>query len=69
MVNLEWLLDAYHKTPKEEAFFGKTFTAHAGNENLQKQIESGMSAAAIRSTWQDDINAFKKIRSKYLLYP
>jgi uncharacterized protein YbbC (DUF1343 family) len=68
-VNLEWLIDAYHKTPKDKAFFGPTFTAHAGNEKLQKQIEDGMNAEQIRATWQDDIMVFQKIRVKYLLYP
>jgi uncharacterized protein YbbC (DUF1343 family) len=68
-VNLTWLLDAYQKTPKNKHFFGKTFTAHAGTEKLQKQIENGMSAGEIRDTWQNDIRAFEKIRSKYLLYP
>ncbi len=68
-VNLEWLIDAYQKTPKDKAFFGPTFTAHAGNEKLQKQIEDGWSAEQIRATWQDDIAAFQKIRVKYLIYP
>ena len=68
-VNLEWLIDAYQKTPKDKAFFGPTFTAHAGNEKLQKQIETGLTAEQIRATWQDDISAFHKIRVKYLLYP
>ena len=68
-VNLVWLLDAYQKTPKDKDFFGKTFTAHAGTEKLQKQIESGMTADEIRDTWQNDIKSFEKIRSKYLLYP
>ena len=68
-MNLEWLIDAYHKTPKDKDFFGPTFTAHAGNEKLQKQIEDGMNAEQIRATWQDDIMVFQKIRVKYLLYP
>jgi uncharacterized protein YbbC (DUF1343 family) len=68
-VNLTWLLDAYQKTPKDKDFFGKTFTAHAGTEKLQKQIEKGMTAEEIRDTWQNDIKSFEKIRSKYLLYP
>ncbi len=68
MVNLEWLIDAYHKTPREEAFFGKSFTIHAGNIQLQKQIESGKTASEIRASWQKDIEKFKKIRKKYLIY-
>jgi len=68
-VNLEWLLDAYHKTPSSKEFFGNTFTAHAGNEKLQKQIERGMKAEEIRATWTTDLKKFNQIRSKYLLYP
>ena len=68
-VNLEWLIDAFQKTPKDKAFFGKTFTIHAGNENLRKQIESGMNAEEIRLTWEPQLEKFKTIRAKYLIYP
>ena len=67
-VNLKWLVDAYHKTPKEKEFFGKSFTIHAGNLQLQKQIESGKTAEEIRASWQKDVKEFKKIRNKYLIY-
>ena len=68
-VNLKWLIDAYKKTPKEIDFFGPTFTIHAGNEKLREQIEKGMSADEISSSWQSDLKAFKLIREKYLMYP
>jgi uncharacterized protein YbbC (DUF1343 family) len=67
-VDVSAIVDAYHKTPKDKNFFGKTFTIHAGNLDLQKQIESGMSAKEIRATWQDKVEKFKKVRAKYLLY-
>ncbi|MDG1040643.1 MAG: DUF1343 domain-containing protein [Polaribacter sp.] len=67
-INLEWLIDAYQKTPKTEKFFGKTFTIHAGNTKLQQQIEQGFSAKEIRKTWQKDLSRFKEIRKKYLIY-
>jgi uncharacterized protein YbbC (DUF1343 family) len=67
-VNLEWLIDAYQKTPKTEKFFGKTFTIHAGNTKLQKQIEQGLTAKKIRKSWQKGLSKFKKIRSNYLIY-
>ncbi|MDH3323903.1 MAG: DUF1343 domain-containing protein, partial [Flavobacteriaceae bacterium] len=35
---------------------------------LQKQIEAGLTADEIRATWQEDIEKFKTIRSKYLIY-
>ncbi len=67
-VDVSAIVDAYHKTPKDKKFFGATFTIHAGNLKLQKQIEAGMNAEEIRATWQEDIVKFKKIRSMYLIY-
>ena len=67
-VDVSALVDAYHKTPKDQKFFGKTFTIHAGNIELQQQIESGMTAKEIRATWQKDVRKFKKARKKYLMY-
>ena len=67
-INLNYLIDAYNKTPKEEKFFGETFTIHAGTEKLQQQIEQGLSAEEIHNSWQSDLVAFKKIREKYLIY-
>jgi uncharacterized protein YbbC (DUF1343 family) len=68
MVNLKWLLDAYNKTPKDQEFFGATFTVHAGTKKLQEQIENGFTQEQIKETWQKDLEIFKKMRSKYLLY-
>jgi uncharacterized protein YbbC (DUF1343 family) len=67
-VNIAWLLDAYAKTPETETFFGASFTAHAGNTELETQIKNGMTAKEIHHSWQTEIAAFKKIRAKYLLY-
>ena len=69
-VSLQWLLDAYQNTEdKSKVFLTSGFTKHAGNETLQKQIESGMTEEEIKATWQPDLEAFKKIRAKYLIYP
>ncbi|WP_439131611.1 exo-beta-N-acetylmuramidase NamZ family protein [Polaribacter sp.] len=67
-INLKWLIDAYQKTPKNEKFFGSTFTIHAGNTILQQQIEQGLSAKEIKKTWKKDLVAFQKIRKRYLIY-
>lgn len=67
-VNIAWLLDAYAKTPETESFFGPSFTAHAGNTELETQIKNGVPAKEIHSSWQPEITAFKKVRAKYLLY-
>ena len=67
-INLKWLIDAYHKTPKDQEFFGPTFTVHAGTKKLQEQLEKGWTQEQINATWQKDLEAFRKIRSKYLIY-
>lgn len=67
-INLNWLIDAYKNTPENQEFFQNTFTAHAGTEKLQQQIENGITARAIRVSWQDELQDFKKIRKKYLIY-
>ena len=67
-INIQWLIDAYQKTPEGETFFGSTFTIHVGNKMLEEQLKNGVSAKKIRESWQHNINSFKKIREKYLLY-
>lgn len=68
-VSLQYLMDAYENTPDKSKFFlTDGFTKHAGTTHLQQQIEAGLSEAEIRATWQDDLEAFKKIREKYLIY-
>lgn len=66
---LSYLIDAYNKFPDKEKFFIKSFTRLAGNDLLQRQITEGLSEAAIKQTWQEDLSNYKKIRKKYLLYP
>ena len=67
-VDLQWIIDAYNRTPKSEKFFGPTFTAHAGTKKLQQQIEQGLSGEEIRKSWKEDLDKFKKIRGSYLIY-
>ena len=68
-VDLSFIIEAYHDYSKKEEFFNtKNFTAHAGTAALQKQIEAGQTADQIRASWASDLNAFKKLRAKYLIY-
>ncbi|MFD2101577.1 exo-beta-N-acetylmuramidase NamZ domain-containing protein [Flagellimonas iocasae] len=68
-VSLQWVMDAYQNTMDKSKFFlTDGFTKHAGTALLQQQIEAGLSEAEIKATWQDDLEAFKKIREKYLIY-
>lgn len=74
---LSYLLKAYQLFPDKENFFLKpksgnmqqsAFNRLAGNSELMQQIKNGQTEAEIRQSWQPKIEAFKKIRRKYLLY-
>ena len=68
-VALKWLIKAYQNaTDKSKVFNTANFTSHAGTDKLQKQIEAGMTESDIKATWQNDLEAFKTIRKKYLIY-
>lgn len=68
-INLRFVINAYHLFPGKDSFFIKNnFCQKAGNEDLMTQIRSGMPESEIRKSWMKDIEAFKKIRKKYLLY-
>jgi uncharacterized protein YbbC (DUF1343 family) len=67
-LELKWLIKAYQNTSDKTKFFNAFFTKLAGTKKLQQQIESGISEDKIRKTWQKDLEAFKKMRTKYLIY-
>ena len=64
---LEWVIEAYQQL-KDKSFFNNYFRLLSGDKQLQKDIENGKSAEAIRASWQSDLEHFKTIREKYLLY-
>lgn len=68
-VKLFFLIEAYSWWDEDKSkFFNNFFDQLAGTRELKKQIAKGMTEEEIKATWQKDINAFKKIRKKYLLY-
>lgn len=76
--SLKYLMEMYRRTQAIKqsnnqainTFFLKNnfFEKLAGNGDLRKQIEQGMSEEEIRATWQPALDEFKKIREKYLIY-
>ena len=70
-LDLSYLQDAYANYPDKKGFFLKNsfINSLAGSDTLRKQIMSGASEDTIRKSWEKDLEAFKKIRKKYLLYP
>ena len=68
-LNLAWLKKAFEQGKGvKTAFFTASFNKIAGNDLLKKQITEGKTEAEIRQSWQKDLDKFKEIRKKYLLY-
>ncbi len=67
-INLVWLLMAFKDLGSSPDFFTAYFDKLAGTDSLQRQILNGSTEMQIRQSWQDDIEAFKLVRQKYLLY-
>ncbi|WP_422860783.1 exo-beta-N-acetylmuramidase NamZ family protein [Flagellimonas sp. S174] len=68
-ISLKWLFDAYSNAVDKSKFFKTdSFTKHSGTTKLQKQIESGLTEEEIKMSWQEELEAFKQIRKRYLLY-
>ena len=70
-LNLSYLLEyAEIFNQKDKAYFLENlfFDKLAGSNQLRKQIQQGLNEEQIRASWQKDLDAFKQIRAKYLLY-
>ncbi len=65
---LKYLMFAYQNVPEKTDFFNLFFYNLSGTAELKRQIQQGCSEDEIRKSWQKDLEAFKLIRQKYLLY-
>lgn len=69
-LNLAWLISTYEDYPEKNKFFQPDFFDKlAGSSELRKQIIAGKSIEEIVGSWQSDLDAFRSLRKKYLLYP
>ena len=66
-LHLEWIIDSYQQL-KDKGFFKDYFRLLSGDNQLQRDIENGKTADEIRASWEDELEAFKTVRSKYLMY-
>jgi len=67
-LHLNWLIDMHDYFEESGDFFTNYFAKLAGTNELQIQIYKGKSEEEIRASWQDDLNKFRQIRKKYLIY-
>ncbi len=66
--DLSYVVDAYRRTGRGEKFFTPFFEKLVGVDYIRPMIVAGASVAEIRSRWQSDLEDYKILRRKYLLY-
>ncbi len=68
--SLKYVINFYNKFKNKDQFFDKErwFNLLAGNDTLIKKIKSGMTEKEIKETWEEELNQYKNMRKKYLLY-
>ena len=71
-LSLRFVIEFYNRLGRDEKLFftrANWFDLLAGNSTLRTQIVQGMTETEIRASWQPDLERYKEIRKKYLLYP
>lgn len=68
---LKYFLDFYQKYTIESEFLTRErwLNLLAGTDDLIKQIREGKSEEQILKSWQAELEQYKQLRKKYLLYP
>lgn len=69
-LNLKWLIESFNDIDRNDFFITKNgwFDLLAGTNELRQQIEKGLTESDIRESWEEDLNVFRTIRAKYLIY-
>ena len=67
-VNLEYVIDAYNDLGLGDKFFTSMFEKLIGVDYVRKMIIEGCTALEIESVWQEELQEYKLLRRRYLLY-
>lgn len=70
-MTLKYLIDFYRLFPNKTKFFSnpRFFDLLAGTDQLRLMIINNKKELEIRQSWQPELDNYKKLRNKYLLYP
>lgn len=75
-INLQWMMELYKAYPDKARFFDQSQSKQigsidklAGTTLFKEQIIAGKSEAEIRKSWEPGLSNYKKMRTRYLLYP
>ncbi|MFT6879722.1 MAG: hypothetical protein ACJARG_000648 [Arcticibacterium sp.] len=69
--DLSYLFGFYKKFENKKSFFTneRFFNQLVGNAWIKEDLEAGKSSEEVEGKWQADLQEFKLLRKKYLLYP
>ena len=73
-ISLEYVIrfyKAYQKAGVAQKFFTRPqwFDTLLGTPSVREQIIKGWSEEQIKASWQQELNTYKQIRKRYLIYP
>lgn len=69
-IHWEYLWEMYESLGEDKFFKSLNhFQKLSGSDQLHQALKQGMSIEEYKASYQDELNDFKKIRVKYLLYP
>lgn len=70
VIDLEFIQKSYKNLKGRNDFFlaNNFIDLLVGNKNFKYQIKSGMSELEIRKSWSKNLEEFKVLRTKYLIY-
>jgi uncharacterized protein YbbC (DUF1343 family) len=63
------LVETYRMSGARWGWLQAHFDRLAGTDLLRQAIEAGAGADEIRSGWREDLEAFRQVRERYLIYP
>lgn len=69
-IYLNWLVDTYNTCDDKSNFFSSAdfFDKLMGNSSVRENIIKGATGEEIRKTWTQELEEYKKMRKKYILY-
>lgn len=67
-VNLEYIIDAYRDLNIGDKFFTPMFEKLIGVDYVREMIKEGRTAKEIEAQWREELELYKELRKRYLIY-
>lgn len=67
-ISLKYLIQFYNQFADKEEFFIPYFDKLVGTKQLKEQIKKGMTERQIKATWKKELDRYRNLRKRYLIY-